>query len=202
MNRTVLHWLRRSLVVAAAVISTACKNEAPLGPQRQPVVPVDNAALPAARVSSANAGRVADLGSCQNLRPPEGSKLVFHVYATGVQIYHWNGSGWTFDGPDAVLSADAKGKSTVGIHYAGPTWESNSGGTVKGTVAQRCTPDPSAIQWLLLTAVSEGPGIFHRVTHIQRVNTVGGKEPTSAGSVTGEVARVPYTTEYYFYRAP
>ena len=201
MNSTVLQWLRSSLVIAAAVISTACNDEARLGPERQRVVSVDNAALPATRLRAAIAGMVAVLGSCQNLRPPEGSKLVFRVYATGVQIYHWNGSGWTFDGPDAVLSADAKGKSTVGIHYAGPTWESNSGGTVKGTVAQRCTPDPNAIQWLLLNAVSEGPGIFHRVTHIQRVNTVGGKEPMYAGT-TGEVARVPYTTEYFFYRAP
>ena len=201
MNSTVLHWLRSSLVIAAAVISTACNDEAPLGPERQRVVSVDNAALPATRVSAANAGRVADLGSCQNLRPPEGSKLVFRVYATGVQIYHWNGSGWTFDGPDAVLSADAKGKSTVGIHYAGPTWESNSGGIVKGTVIERCTPDPNAIAWLLLGAVAEGPGVFHRVTHIQRVNTVGGNAPAAPGSFVGEEARVPYTTEYFFYRS-
>jgi hypothetical protein len=33
------------------------------------------------------------------------------------------------------------------------------------------------------------------------VNTVGGKAPTDPGSFVGEEARVPYTAEYYFYRA-
>ena len=71
-----------------------------------------------------------------------------------------------------------------------------------GTVIDRCTPDPDAIPWLLLGAISsESPGIFHRVTHIQRLNTVGGNAPTAPGNFTGEVARVPYTTEYFFYRA-
>jgi hypothetical protein len=54
----------------------------------------------------------------------------------------------------------------------------------------------------LLGAVSsEGPGIVHRVTYIQRVNTVGGLAPADPGDVPGEVARVPYTAEYFFYRA-
>jgi hypothetical protein len=39
------------------------------------------------------------------------------------------------------------------------------------------------------------------VTFIQRVNTVGGKAPTVNGVVAGEVARVPYTAEYLFYKA-
>jgi hypothetical protein len=176
-------------------MSIGCADEGPVSPERERALSGGIATLPP------NGYRAADLGACQRLEPPAGSKLVYHVYATGVQIYHWNGTGWTFDGPSAVLSADAAGKSTVGTHYAGPTWESNSGGTVKATVADRCTPDPNAIPWLLLNAVAEGPGIFHGVTHIQRVNTVGGKEPTYAGT-TGEVARVPYTTEYFFYRAP
>jgi hypothetical protein len=104
--------------------------------------------------------------------------------------------------PEAVLFADAGGHGVVGIHYGGPTWESNSGGTVVGTVLERCTPDPDAIPWLLLEAVStEGPGIFARVTFIQRVNTVGGNAPTAAGDFVGEVVEVPYTAEYYFYRA-
>jgi len=194
MDSTVLPGLRRTLVVATAVISTACANEAPIGPDSGP-------GLDPHRTPTLATSRAPELGTCQNLQPPAGSKLVFHVYAAGVQIYHWNGTGWSFDGPSAVLSADAGGKSTVGTHYAGPTWESNSGGTVVGTVSQRCTPDTNAIAWLSLTAKSNGPGIFHRVNFIQRVNTVGGKEPAYAGA-TGEVARVPYTTEYFFYRTP
>ena len=145
--------------------------------------------------------RAPDLGDCRNLQVSAGHKVVFHVYAEGVQIYRWNGTSWVFLVPEAELFADAGGHGTVGIHYAGPTWESVSGSKVVGTVVQRCTPDSDAIAWLLLeAALSEGPGIFHRVTFIQRVNTVGGTAPSEPGDFVGEVARVPYTTEYFFYR--
>jgi hypothetical protein len=70
-----------------------------------------------------------------------------------------------------------------------------------GAVVDRCTHDASAIPWLLLRAVSsEGPGVFDGVTYIQRINTVGGNAPAQAGGVVGEEARVPYTTEYLFYK--
>jgi hypothetical protein len=73
---------------------------------------------------------------------------------------------------------------------------------VVGAVLERATPDPNAIPWLLLEAVSsEGPGPFGGVTYVQRMNTVGGKAPAAPGAVLGEVARVPYVAEYYFYRA-
>ena len=44
-------------------------------------------------------------------------------------------------------------------------------------------------------------GIFSKVTYIQRVNTVGGLAPVEAGLIDGETRQVPYTAEYYFYRA-
>jgi hypothetical protein len=146
--------------------------------------------------------RTPDLGNCQNLQVPAGHKVAFRVYAEGVQIYRWDGTSWTFVAPDAKLFADARGRSAVGTHYAGPTWESASGSKVVGAVLQRCTPNGNAIDWLLLKATSnEGPGIFRRVTFIQRVNTVGGKAPTTPGTQVGELASVPYTADYYFYRA-
>jgi Protein of unknown function (DUF3455) len=129
--------------------------------------------------SPGNDNRAPELvGDCQILQVPAGNKVAFHVYAEGVQIYRWNGTSWAFVAPEAVLFANPGGRGVVGIHYVGPTWESGSGSKVVGTVLQRCTPDPSAIPWLKLQAVSsEGPGIFHRVTYIQRVNTVGGLAP-------------------------
>jgi hypothetical protein len=139
---------------------------------------------------------------CQNLQVPAGNKVASHVYARGVQIYRWDGTSWVFVAPEAVLFADAEYRDPIGIHYAGPTWVSVSGSKVVGTVRERCTPDPAAIPWLLLGAVSlEGSGAFDRVTFIQRVNTVGGLAPTNPGASPGEVARVPYTTEYSFYQA-
>jgi hypothetical protein len=147
-----------------------------------------------------NDNRAPDLGDNQNLQVPEGHKVAFHAYAEGVQIWRWNGTSWVFLKPEAVLYA-GPGNGIVGIHYAGPTWESNSGSYVVGAVIDRATPNPDAIPWLLLGAVdNDGPGIFARVTHIQRVNTVGGLAPADPGEFPGEQARVPYTADYYFYR--
>ncbi|HKG93138.1 MAG TPA: DUF3455 domain-containing protein [Gemmatimonadaceae bacterium] len=187
MNKTALHWLGRSLAVAAAALSVGCANDAPLSPARRPAL-----------------DRAADLpAGCEKLQAPAGSTLAFHAYASGAQIYRWDGGSWVFVAPAATLFADEGGSGTVGTHYAGPTWESNSGSTVVGAVANRCTPDANAIPWLSLDAVpGDGPGIFHETKFIQRLNTVGGKAPTTPGSVPGEVKEVPYTAEYFFYQVP
>jgi hypothetical protein len=146
--------------------------------------------------------RAPDLGECQNLQVPAGNKLAFHVFGVGVQIYTWTGTSWSFVSPEAVLFAVPGDHVVVGFHYAGPTWESLSGSNVVGTVIQSSTPNPDAIPWLLLGAASnEGHGIFQRVTFIQRLYTVGGNAPTVPGDTAGQVARVPYTARYFFYRA-
>lgn len=139
---------------------------------------------------------------CEQLAPPAGHELAYKVYAVGVQIYRWNGTAWAFVAPEAGLFANQNFRGLVGSHYGGPTWETNSGSLVvsSGTTAIPCTPDATAIPWLRLTAVtSSGPGILEGVTYIQRINTVGGIRP-AAGTVVGEEARIPYTTEYYFYK--
>jgi hypothetical protein len=195
MNDTALHSVGRAFVVGAAALWVGCGGSTPLAPDAGSTL----ATQPAPAAGAAD--RVVELGECTKLGAPAGSKLVYHVYATGVQIYRWNGTSWAFVAPDAVLSADAGGKSKVGVHYAGPTWESVSGSKVVGAVSERCTASATAIPWLSLTvASSAGPGIFQRVTFIQRVNTVGGLAPSTAGSATGEEVRVPYTAEYFFYR--
>jgi hypothetical protein len=146
--------------------------------------------------------RAPDLGSSQNLQVPAGNKVAFHVLGVGVQIYTWTGTSWSFVSPEAVLFADPGDNGVVGFHFAGPTWESLSGSQVVGTVIQSSTPNPDPIPWLLLGADSnEGHGIFQRVTFIQRLYTVGGNAPTVPGNSPGQVARVPYTARYFFYRA-
>jgi hypothetical protein len=204
MYRTTLRWLGRSAVITAAIMLAACTTEAPVGLDRGPAINAPATAPSTAASVDAVAGdnRGVDLADCDSLRVPEPSTLAFHAFATGVQIYRWSGSAWVFVAPSAQLFADAGGNGVVGTHFAGPTWESNSGSTVVGAVLKRCPGAPNAIPWLLLRAVSaEGPGVFSRVTHIQRVNTVGGNAPAAAGTVTGETASVPYTAEYFFYRA-
>jgi hypothetical protein len=153
--------------------------------------------------SRAQDNREPDLSTnCASLDAGETNKVCMVAFAVGVQIYRWNGSAWIFVAPEAVLYANEDHDGVVGIHYVGPTWESNSGSKVVGARAAGCTPDATAIPWLRLNAVTaEGPGIFHRVTSIQRVNTVGGIAPATPGTVVGQEARVPYTAQYVFYRA-
>lgn len=138
---------------------------------------------------------------CDSLRVPAGNKVGLHAFAIGVQIYQWNGSAWTFVAPQANLFADPGYNGLVATHYAGPTWESNSGSKVVGIRVAACTPNTNSIPWLLLSAAStQGPGVFDGVTFVQRVNTVGGKAPAAPGANPGDFANVPYTAEYFFSR--
>ena len=143
---------------------------------------------------------------CSSISAPEGNKLAFHVYAKGVQIYKWNliTQKWDLLAPRAGLFAEENYFGEVGSHYGGPTWESKSGSKVEGrrVLGSGCTPDPTAVAWLLLSKHrTEGAGIFSSVTFIQRVNTVGGLAPLAPGLIDGELTEVPYTAEYYFYKA-
>ena len=143
---------------------------------------------------------------CSSINVEAGNKLAFHVYARGVQVYRWNAitTTWDFVAPVATLYAEENYFGEVGSHSVGPVWQSKSGSLVEGrrVVGTGCTPDPSAIAWLLLKKFrTDGNGIFTSVTFIQRVNTTGGLAPSTPGSTDGEVKEVPYTAEYYFYRA-
>lgn len=140
------------------------------------------------------------------LRPPAGQVPYLEALATGVQIYECSRKGdsyeWAFRAPEAAL-ADRSGRP-LGKHYAGPTWESTDGSTVVGEAKAR---DPgttaSAIPWLLLSAKSNtGSGTFSSAKSIQRLATAGGIAPAApcTGANLKEVARVPYTATYYFYR--
>jgi hypothetical protein len=135
-----------------------------------------------------------------DIQMDEGYTVHFQGHAVGVQIYTWDGSSWGASVPEATLY-DTEG-NIVAVHYGGPTWESNSGSkVVAAVVLPRVTVDPTAIPWLKLRAThTEGPGIFASTAFIHRVNTVGGKAPSESGSTVGQVARVPYTADYSFYR--
>ena len=144
------------------------------------------------------------------LRAPAGQTAYLEALATGVQIYECapkagepSTFAWTFRAPEAALS-DRSGRA-IGKHYAGPTWESLDGSKVVGQMkASDPGPDPTAIPWLLLTPKSASDaGTYSRTASIQRVRTVGGIAPSQrcdAGNAT-QIARVPYTATYYFYRA-
>jgi hypothetical protein len=145
-----------------------------------------------------------------DLRPPSGEVLFLEARASGVQIYECGLKpgqtltyAWIFRGPEAAL-VDRSGRS-LGKHYAGPTWESNDGSLVVGAVkASDSGPSADSIPWLLLTRkATAGSGVFSATRSIQRLRTLGGIAPSEACSATNsaQIARVPYTATYYFYRA-
>ena len=144
------------------------------------------------------------------LNPPADQAVFLEALATGVQIYECSAKAdqpstfeWTFRAPEASL-VDRSGH-TLGKHFAGPTWESVDGSSVVGDVRARDPgPTPTAIPWLLLSAKStSGAGPLSQTRSVQRVQTVGGlapSEPCSSANAK-QIARVPYTATYYFYRS-
>ena len=136
---------------------------------------------------------------------PAGEVRAFELHARGTQNYECRESRdvpgrweWGFVAPEAG--------NLIGKHYAGPTWESTADGSkVVGKAAARAdAADPDAIPWLLLQVTeASGSGMFSGVKSVQRVDTHGGKAPTSGcdQSAAGSATKVPYTAAYEFSRA-
>jgi hypothetical protein len=139
------------------------------------------------------------------LQPPAGEQLLLQVHAKGDQVYTCKEGvaqyAWDLKAPDARLF-DKDGKP-FGKHFAGPSWEANDGSRVTGkAVANVPSPDANSIPWLLVqVAAHEGTGLLSRVSFIQRLNTKGGKAPSSGcdESHAGQELRVSYAADYLFY---
>ena len=146
---------------------------------------------------------------------PAGNKVIWHCYASGVQIYQVTESTtvpgqyvWTFVAPSATLYLKPNFTKQVGTHYAGPTWEATLGPKknlfVVGTKLSSVTEDVTAVPWLLLQATpNTDPGYFSNVTFIQRLYTTGGLAPATVPTADqlGTQESIPYTAEYYFFGA-
>jgi len=90
------------------------------------------------------------------LKVPEGEKLLLRAHATGFQIYTCKSDGaaapqWELKAPDADLH-DRKG-AVIGHHFAGPTWKHKDGSEVTGKAnAHVDSPDANSIPWLRVAA--------------------------------------------------
>ena len=164
-----------------------------------------------------------------NLEAPAGHSVYLKGFAIGTQNYiclpAGAGAAWRFVAPQATLFLTFKGSAAQQIttHFlstnvadgvARPTWQhSLDTSKVWGRALQSSTDgayvEPGAIPWLLLEAVGTEAGPFGgrllaQTTFIQRLKTSGGVAPAtgcSAATDVGRIALVPYTTDYYFYRA-
>lgn len=150
---------------------------------------------------AALAGCASSVSVPDSLKPAAGESLALVVPAQGDQIYECRAGRWAFVAPEAELFNRAGKK--IGRHYAGPHWESLDGSRIVGAVKARAdAPRAGDIPWLLLSAKSVGAeGAFSKVTSIQRVTTMGGSAPIEPCSQDGRRVRVPYTADYYFFKA-
>ena len=159
------------------------------------------AALPAAAIT-------APAGLSARLRASDAEAPAFMLSGDGVYIYQCRPSllnpnvyEWGFVGPDATLY---DGASSVARYATAGLYESlRDGSTVSGVVRGSQPAGGANLPWVMIRAqpLSED-GMFAGVSSIQRVNTVGGAPPSGGCSSdnAGEVARVAYQADYYFYK--
>ena len=135
------------------------------------------------------------------------SKLNLVVHAVGVQKYSCQANGtWLFTDPEAVLYA-ANGKP-IGTHFLNfatgrPVWQAKDGSSVEAARKASASGGAGNIAWLLLegvvTAGTDGDRLAD-TTWVQRLNTSGGVAPAGT-CAPGDTIAVPYTTDYYFWKA-
>jgi hypothetical protein len=167
--------LRRSVLIAVASVLAACSSMRD-APSRGAV-----AAVPAPLAAS-------------------GKQVLFRLRGEGVQIYVGAQKDgrlqWVLQAPQADL-LDYRTGEKVGTHGAGPTWTATDGSMLEGTkVASADAPDADAVPWLLLATKAGNGGRFANVTHIQRVDTWGGRAPGAPPAEVGETRQVRYEATY------
>jgi hypothetical protein len=166
-----------------------------------------------------------------NIQVPAGNEAFLLGRGVGTQNYACQPAdslgrvAWTLFTPQATLFSDQGEQLTT--HFSSPnpfefsptpfanglvrvTWQdSRDTSTVWAKAIGVSTVDPAAIPWVLLQKVGvrvgpTGGGTLAVTTFIQRVNTLGGLAPATGCDIptdVGNKAFVPYTADYFFYRA-
>ncbi len=174
------------LAVCGLVAAAAPAHVAPLTPQTQPGDPLD-----------------------PRTYAPD-SKLFLAVHAIGVQKYTCQASGtWLFTDPEAALYKTTRARKPIGTHYLNfatgrPVWEAKDGSSVEAARKVTVPAGTGNIPALLLQAVvttagSDGDRLT-RTTWVQRLNTSGGVAPAGT-CMPGDTVAVPYSTDYFFWKA-
>ncbi|HTQ08191.1 MAG TPA: DUF3455 domain-containing protein [Polyangiaceae bacterium] len=214
--------MKRSVALVLACLGPACASSPP-APANEPapavpaasvsaapvaVDPPPAAPAPAAPATASAESKPAPPETPDAIKVPNPASVAYKGNAVGVQIYACGPSKeskkkfeWTLKAPDASLTDDA-GKPFA-KHYGGPTWEATDGSKVVGAMKAKVdAPDATAIPWLLVEAKSnEGQGVLANIGWVQRVQTVGGKAPSTGCDKAhdGAETRVDYRATYYFY---
>ena len=162
-----------------------------------------------------------------NLQVPAGHTAFLVGHAAGTQGYICQpaatGFAWTFVKPQATLFNDLD--EQIITHFLStnifespaiprPTWQDSHDASHVWGKAIATSSDPTfvetgAIPWLLLQVVGSEAGRTGGTTltatkYIQRLSTSGGVAPSSGCAGSGDVGNkslVPYTADYFFYKA-
>jgi hypothetical protein len=162
---------------------------------------------------------------------PSGNLAYLKGSAVGTQNYICLPSGasfaWKFVAPQATLFVNFKWingevRQQITTHFLSPnpfekgtpraTWQSSGDTSSVWAKAIGTVTVPSlvpSIPWLLLEVVGAQAGptggdLLAHTTFLQRVNTSGGVMPSTGctqSTEVGSTAFVPYTADYFFYKA-
>jgi hypothetical protein len=144
------------------------------------------------------------LGFFSKIKVPDDREAVLKLAARGAQVFRCEKQEgrnvWAFRQPDAEL-LDESGKA-VGRHGANFSFEHADGSRLVATIAAHDeAPRPTDLRWLLMTTRSFGNGVFEGVTHVQRINTVGGMPPATCDAAQlGKLLRADFTSDFVFYK--
>jgi hypothetical protein len=195
------------LIASFSLVMTSCQKEQNVGFKSSSNVQGKTNSDANAQLEISTCGTIPD-----SLKVPEGNKFVLQAFARGFQIYEVQRSAtdpsvfsWVNIAPLADLYATPDFKNLLIHHFAGPTWEflkgPFKGEKVVATKVQGVTPDPTAIQWLLLKADPTRSSADNQITFVQRICTAKGLAPTTGNDEAhlGQKDSIPYTASYLFY---
>ena len=165
----------------------------------------------------------------RDLDPGPGFVPFLRTHAVGTQNYVCVAPGaaspWKFAGPQATLFVPFFGSwQQIATHFLSanpeepgvnrPTWQhsldsSRVWAKPVVTITDADVVAPGAVAWLLLEVSGRqrgpsGGAWLAQAKYIQRINTAGGVAPATGCAVAGDlgnIALVPYTTDYVFFRS-
>jgi Protein of unknown function (DUF3455) len=116
---------------------------------------------------------------------------------------------WLFTDPEATLYKTTGVSRPIGTHFLNfatgrPVWQLKDDSSVEAARTVTVSGGTGNIAWLLLQAVvttagSDGDRLTS-TTWVQRLNTSGGVAPAET-CVPGDRIAVPYSADYFFWRA-
>ena len=152
----------------------------------------------------------ATLCACSSVKPPsvtppEASEEAFRLEASGEQVFRClidaRGWYWKFEAPNAYLF-DPLTNQAVAKHGYNFTFVHNDGSCLTTRIVSTAPQGKKDLSDALFTVASrDGYGRLSQIQYVQRLNAKGGVPTTMCTKEKrGQLARVPFTADFIFYR--